>query len=209
MKNTFIIIGFIFFSLILNAQEHAVNLSTVQEENAFVVNATNNSNIRQEVTITLTVKNLKGYSGPITKLVNAKETIEVVRLRFIPNKQAQLASNYTYKPKPTEAEIDLQDKKLKEKTVTGVDDMNNGIVLFYKDGCPRCAYVTTYMLDNNIDFKLLDTSSDKESNRLMWKLLKEENSNLKNIKMPVVLVNGKVNYNMKDLKDFAQGLPRN
>ncbi len=192
------------------AQESVIELLNATNEDGIIVSAQNHSTIRQEVTITLTIKNLTGYTAPISKLINAKETVEVVRLAFIPGKKAKggYASSYTYKPKPTEAEIALQDEKLKAKTVTHVDDMNDGIVLFYRDGCPRCAYVTTYMLDNNIDFKLLDTTSNEKSQIAMWKLLKEVNPELKTIKFPVVLVNGKLNYNMEDIKVFTKGLPK-
>ncbi len=199
-------IGFLLFTLIGFAQQQDVELLNSQNDKEFIISAKNNSNIQQEITVTLEVKNVTGYSGPITKLVKANDSLEIVRLTYLSGKQASYASNYMYKPAPTDAEIARQNELLKEKTVKSLEDMKKGIVLFYQDGCPRCSFVTTYMLDNDIDFKLIDTTSDEKNQILMWDLLRLEKPELKNITMPVVLVNGQVSYDIENLKGFSNDI---
>ena len=203
-KSIFLVVSIFLFSLLGFSQQQDVELLSAQEGNTIKVTATNNSKIQQEITVTATIQNLMGYDGPITKLLPAHKTTEITVLEMVPNKQVGFSATYTYKPLPTEAEIALQDQLLKEKTVKSLEDMKDGIVLFYKDGCPRCNYVTTYMLNNDIGFKLIDTTSDEKSKILMWDLLRLEKPELKNVTMPVVLVNGQISYDIENLKGFSK-----
>lgn len=203
-KSIFLVVSIFLFSLLGFSQQQDVELLSAQEGNTIKVTATNNSKIQQEITVTATIQNLMGYDGPITKLLPAHKTTEITVLEMVPNKQVGFSATYKYKPLPTEAEIALQDQLLKEKTVKSLEDMKDGIVLFYKDGCPRCNYVTTYMLNNDIGFKLIDTTSDEKSKILMWDLLRLEKPELKNVTMPVVLVNGQISYDIENLKGFSK-----
>ncbi|MBD0850446.1 hypothetical protein [Maribacter arenosus] len=60
------------------------------------------------------------------------------------------------------------------------------------------------MLNNDIGFKLLDTTSDEKNQILMWDLLRLEKPELKNVTMPVVLVNGQISYDIENLKRFSR-----
>ena len=203
-KSIFLFASIFLFSLLGISQQQDVELTSVQEGNKIKVTATNHSKIQQEITVTATIENLKGYDGPITKLLPADKSTEIAVLEMVPNKQVAFSASYTFIPKPTDAEIALQDQLLKEKTVKSLEDMKEGIVLFYQDGCPRCSYVTTYMLNNDIGFKLIDTTSDEKSQILMWDLLRLEKPELKNVTMPVVLVNGQISYDIENLKRFSR-----
>ena len=92
------------------------------------------------------------------------------------------------------------------KTLSEIGDINKGIVVFSKDGCPRCHFTTSYLLDNNIDFKFINTSDSQDQNRLMWDLLRKDNPQLSSITMPVILVDGKISYNIQDLKETVSKL---
>lgn len=203
-KSIFLLVSIFLSSLLGFGQQQDVELTSVQEGNKIKVTATNHSKIQQEITVTATIENLKGYDGPITKLLPADKSTEIAVLEMVPNKQVAFSASYTFIPKPTDAEIALQDQLLKEKTVKSLEDMKEGIVLFYQDGCPRCSYVTTYMLNNDIGFKLIDTTSDEKSQILMWDLLRLEKPELKNVTMPVVLVNGQISYDIENLKRFSR-----
>ncbi len=203
-KSIFLLVSIFLYGLLGFGQQQDVELTSVQEGNKIKVTATNHSKIQQEITVSATIENLKGYDGPITKLLPANKSAEITVLEMVPNKQVAFSASYTFIPKPTDAEIALQDQLLKEKTIKSLEDMKEGIVLFYKDGCPRCNYVTTYMLNNDIGFKLIDTTSDEKSQVLMWDLLKLEKPELKNVTMPVVLVNGKIAYDIENLKRFSR-----
>ena len=188
------------------AQEYQVELLSSQNEKGFVLSAKNNSSIQQEVTLTLETKNLRGYKEPIKKLVEAGKTLEMITLYFIPGKASDFSTSYQFNPKPTDSEIAAQDEKLKAKTLENVEDIENGITLFYQDGCPRCAFATTYMLDNDIDFKLIDVTDQNENNAAMWELLIKKNPELDEVIFPVFIINGDISYNIEDLGNFTDTL---
>ncbi len=207
----FFLLLFCSTTLTLHSQKHKVEVFTKKNKDSYVLNAKNNSNVQQEVTLTLTVKNLRGYKNPITKLVPANSTKEIVTLTFIKGKANKVTTRYTYKPKPTQEEINLRKKQLEEKAIENVGDVSKGIVVFSKDGCSRCHYATSYLLDNHIDFKLLNTTENKDYKKLMWILLRKNlpASDLKSVIMPVILIDGELSYNMKNLKTFVANLKKN
>jgi glutaredoxin len=208
MQRTILLISFLFVITIGYSQKQKVEVLTKKNKDNYVFSAVNYSTIQQEITLTLTVENLRGYKKPITKLIPAKSTVKLVTLTFIKGKGNKCTSKYSYKPKPTKEEIAFQEKRLKEKSQEDIGDITKGIVVFSKDGCSRCHYTTSYLLDNNIDFKLLNTSENKDYNHLMWTLIKENNplAGIKNVTMPVILINGKLSHSMKDLKSFVTDL---
>lgn len=208
MQRTILLLSLLFVITIGYSQKQKVEVLTKKNKDNYVFSAVNHSTVQQEITLTLTVENLRGYKNPITKLIPTKSTIELVTLTFIKGKGNKYTSKYSYKPKPTKEEIAFQEKRLKEKSLEDIGDITKGIVVFSKDGCSRCHYTTSYLLDNNIDFKLLNTSENKDHKDLMWILIKEDNplAGIKNITMPVILINGKLSHSMKDLKLFVADL---
>ena len=144
-------------------------------------------------------------------MIPAKSTTEIATLTFIKGKSNKYSSKYSYRPKPTQEELDFQKKRLEEKAIESIGDISKGIVVFSKDGCTRCHFTTSYLLDNNVDFKLLNTTENKEYNKLMWALLKRKlpESTLKSVVMPVILIDGELSYNMKDIKTFVTNLKNN
>ncbi len=188
------------------SQEEPVKIVVIESETELVFKAVNNTQIQQEITLEITAKNLRGYKTPITKLVSAKDTVSMISLYHIQGKEWNYRTSYSHKPKPTEKEIALQDEQLKGKTLKNIEGIDEGIVLFYQDGCPRCAYATTYMLDNDIDFKMLDATSKSTNSKLMWNLIQTKNPKMKNVTFPVFLINGNISYNIEDLKGFTSKL---
>ena len=206
-----ILITFLLATLLVYSQKHPVEVITDKNKNNYVFKIINHSNVQQEVTLTLTVTNLKGYKAPITKLIPAKSTKKIVTLTFIKGKPHRYASQCSYIAKPTQKEISLQKKKEEEKIAKETGNISKGIVVFSKDGCSRCHYTTSYLLNNNIDFKLFNISKNQDSRKLMWSLLKKKlpKAALKSITMPVILINGEISYNMKDIKAFVSQLKNN
>jgi glutaredoxin len=206
MKTSLHILTFLLISSISFAQEKAVEVIYTQDEDGFTFSAKNNRNVQHELTLTITPTNLKGYKKPITKLVPANSTVDITKLYLVPNKKGSFKYSYSFQPKMTADEKMDQEKKLAEKTLSEIGDINKGIVVFSKDGCPRCHFTTTYLLDNNIDFKFINTSDSQDQNRLMWDLLRKDNPQLSSITMPVILVDGKISYNIQDLKETVSKL---
>jgi len=78
------------------------------------------------------------------------------------------------------------------------------ITIYSKPGCGRCEYVKKALNSKKVKFKELSTA-DAEVKRNMWKKLQADKVK-GSITMPVVEVNGKLHYNMKNLDNFVTKL---
>lgn len=206
MKIRLQLLTFLLISSIAFSQEKAVEVIYAQDEEGFTFSAKNNRNVQYELTLTITPTNLSGYKDPIKKLVPANSTVALTELYFVKNKKGSFEYSYSFEPRMTENEIAQREKRLAEKSASQISDINQGIVVFSKDGCPRCHFTTTYLLDNNIDFRYINTSEDVDQNRLMWELLKKDNPQLRSVTLPVILVDGEISYNIQDLKETVSNL---
>lgn len=206
MKIRLQLLTFLLISSIAFSQEKAVEVIYAQDEEGFTFSAKNNRNVQYELTLTITPTNLSGYKDPIKKLVPANSTVTLTELYFVKNKKGSFEYSYSFEPRMTENEIAQREKRLAEKSASQISGINQGIVVFSKDGCPRCHFTTTYLLDNNIDFRYINTSEDVDQNRLMWELLKKDNPQLRSVTLPVILVDGEISYNIQDLKETVSNL---
>ncbi len=205
MKNV-IIIALIFFFGNSFAQEKVIEVETEKEKNSIKIFCKNNSKYTQEVTLTLkNIKGLRGYKKPIKKLIKPKSKILFYDLSF--KDKYSYSSSTSYRRIITEEEKIALEKKKNELLLQDFEDINKGIIVFEKTGCARCTRATSYMLDNNIKFKMLNITSDMKSRELMWKLLKDSGHEGR-VTTPVILVNGKLSHSHKDLKGFLEGLKK-
>lgn len=187
------------------SQNRIIEIVSQQNDTGILITAKNNSSTQLEVTLNLEIVNLNGYKKPIIILVSPKQTVQMASLTFIENKPWQLKTEYFYESKPTKEEAIIWEQKLTKRALTDKSDINKGTVVFYKEGCSRSFLILETLLQSNLKFKVLNTK-DMENNNLMWKVVKEKNSDVKDILMPVIVKNGHVNYNIKDLNDFSEKL---
>lgn len=166
-----------------------------------IVSIKNNTSERKEVS--LIVVGYDNIKDPITKLVNKGEVTEFTRLLPSSKKSAKASLAYTYVSKPTDEEIDIKQKKLEQKKGNLNADFSKGVFVFTSLGCGRCERTLNYLLDNNLNFQNFDTTENPEFLNLMWKKLKEKRSPDK-IKMPVIIVDGRLTYSHKDLDIFLK-----
>ncbi|MBT8265504.1 MAG: glutaredoxin [Bacteroidia bacterium] len=207
MKLTFLI----FISLLAItsfSQKNDVEILAEKGNGTIIFIGKNNSNTTQEVTLKLEkLKGLTGYSKPITRKVPAQGRLTFVRLRSKSGKYSY-SSSYVYKPAPTAIEKAAIAAALRKKTLKNIGDIDKGIVIFNKTGCTRCSYTTSYLTDNNIDFKVInvDIKTHKENNALMWQTLRENGVLSTNILTPIILVDGKLVNSQGDIKEFVKTL---
>lgn len=95
-------------------------------------------------------------------------------------------------PQPKEEAHPLKDKK--------------GIVVYSKEGCGRCNYVTEYLKKNNIPFEYLNITKDKAADQQMSKVLFASGFKGGSFTTPLVTVDDQAHYNIKDLKSFLAKL---
>lgn len=206
MKKYVSIIALVLITLISYSQEKEIEVISSKDDKGFILSAKNNTNVQYEVLLTVFPKNLKGYSKPIKKLVPANSSIQMTKLLFIRNKPSSLKYNYSFKQMLTAAEKANFKNELNKKVVTELKNMSEGIVVFSKDGCSRCHYTTSFLLNNEIDFRLINTSTNNSLNKLMWELVKAKTPSIEKLTMPVILVKGKLSYNIENLKEMVSNL---
>ena len=204
------------FFIGIPASQYGQDVETWFDQDGRVIRiwAKNNSQHPQEVTVSLNkADGLRGNRRPQKQIVPAGESVEIKNL-LIEKEGYNL--DYRYEWRKPDAYVQQQYEKriaqLKEKLDKQVAklaedyDLENGIVVFNKDGCPRCYRTTSYLLDNDIDFTLINVKDSRENNLLMWRGLKENGVTDKELLMPVVLVNGKLSHTHKDLVGFLKTL---
>lgn len=194
----FLLINFISF-----AQDKEVEVVANLIDGNYVVSAKNNSNERKEVKITL--DGTGKTDAPMVKLVNKGETLEFITIKPVNGKLPKFSYSSSWKAKPTDEELALKDDKLKTRIGLVNDDLSKGIVIFTKEGCPRCEKTINYLLEKDYNFKYYNTSASTEINQLMWKKIEEKKASDK-ITMPVILVNGKLSHSHADLTAFLKTL---
>lgn len=190
------------------SQQKAVDILTNQKEDNITFNVINLTDTRQEVTLEIDTVNLSGYEKPIKKLVSAKDTVSFTTLSFVKSKRWEYATNYTYRPKPTENEIKVENERSRKELLQSLDHSTSGITVFVTEGCKRSEYVTKYMKRKKIQFKSLETSSNDLYNRGMWQSLRFEEPSIETVQFPVFLIGDHIDYNITDLKQYTTNLSR-
>lgn len=202
-KKVFLLI--VLFTTISFAQKKDINFKTTKTDNKLIFICVNSSKTAQEVTLTFSkVKGLGGYKKPITKIVPAKKEINFTELII----KGAYSYNFRFNFKPFYSKEDEEKilKKLKEKELKEISNLNKGIVVFSQKGCSRCKYTNNFLIENNIEYSYLNTTNNEDNSRLMWSVLKENNYKGENVKMPVILVDGELFTDLKNLKKFLSSL---
>jgi len=80
------------------------------------------------------------------------------------------------------------------------------IEIYTMQGCGRCSYAVSYMDKNNIKYVEYSTDND-DNNAKMWALV-QNSPDFKggSISMPVIVKQGSVNFNIKDMEGFMAKL---
>ncbi|MCK7590500.1 hypothetical protein M0G43_07950 [Subsaxibacter sp. CAU 1640] len=217
MKNKILFLFALLSIYIGQAQQKDVKIATVKTDSDIAFNAINHSDVDQEVTLTLKVLNLRGYTRPVTKTVPANDTLEMVKVLIVKNKKYSYTSNYTYKPvsvddsKPNGiviTDMNMLKRLMIEKTTRDVGDYNEGLVVFIKDGCPRSQLTAKHLIENGVDFRIVNISRDAKHDQLLWEILRKDTPMLQSFAFPVVINNGEVAYNMQDLQGYLDELTK-
>ena len=83
-----------------------------------------------------------------------------------------------------------------------------GIVVYSKEGCGRCHFVTDYLKKNNIPFEDLNITKDKEADQQMSTVLFASGFKGGSFTTPLITVDEQAHYNIKDLKSFLAKLQK-
>lgn len=188
------------------AQDDGVEISVHQTQAELTFYALNNTETRQEVNLTISVKNLMGYHGPITKIISAKDSVEMTKLTIQKNNPWSYETSYTYSAKPTTEENEISNKQLRLELLEFLDAKNNPVIVFYGEDCPRSAYAREILEKKRISFKYLNATRDEHYKKAMFELLKLQEPNIKRVQYPVFLVDNKLNHDIENLRWYINKL---
>ncbi len=170
LMSVFLLIPFMVF-----AQEKPVKVNVQQGDRTFIFSVKNNSDMPQEVTLKLTKSEGLKVLGkqPIIKIVPPGGEITFFRAKRLETK-TNYSTSYNWKIPEKFLESQNKKNKVKLKSMMLEDGaaINEGIVVFNKEDCPRCMYSTNYLLENDIPFKMLNTVESPENSKLMWNFLR-------------------------------------
>ena len=205
IKQRLILLFAICLTTVVLAQQKMIDFKVDKQPNKLVVTGFNNSGEPLEIILTIKdIKMLKGYTKPISKVVPANSKLVFIELSYEYDFYNYKLS-YTYKKLETEAQKKMKAFNKEEHYLKDLSKINEGIVVFDDTGCGNCRLVKNYLVANDIDFKIIDLSKGKDNTKLMWKTVKEKGASMK-VKLPVIVVDGKLSHSHKDLKSFLEGL---
>ncbi|MBK7008542.1 MAG: glutaredoxin [Saprospiraceae bacterium] len=205
MRITAVLVS-LFIASTLLAQKNDIDLLKTESGNEITYYA--KSNVREAMTLEMNVEGT-GFtcSVPLPAVVDLKsyEKKLILKITLDPSGNSNYSVSYkSYKKGAGGPKITSVDAKVSEPQAER-PGLKKGVVVFSKDGCGKCQYAVKYLKENNIKFQEINISKSEDDQSLMWKMLMEDGFADTYVQTPVILVNGKANYNM-DLKAFLATL---
>ncbi|MBK7787489.1 MAG: glutaredoxin [Saprospiraceae bacterium] len=205
MRITAVLVS-LFIASTLLAQKNDIDLLKTESGNEITYYA--KSNVREAMTLEMNVEGT-GFtcSVPLPAVVDLKsyEKKLILKITLDPSGNSNYSVSYkSYKKGAGGPKITSVDAKVSEPQAER-PGLKKGVVVFSKDGCGKCQYAVKYLKENNIQFQEINISKSEDDQSLMWKMLMEDGFADTYVQTPVILVNGKANYNM-DLKAFLATL---
>ena len=196
----------LFIATTVVAQKNDIDLLKTESGNEITYYA--KSNVREAMTLEMNVEG-SGFTSsvPLPAVVDLKsyEKKLILKITLDPSGNSNYSISYkSYKKGAGGPKITSVDAKVSEPKAER-PGLRKGVVVFSKDGCGKCQYAVKYLKENNIQFQEINISKSEDDQSLMWKMLMEDGFADTYVQTPVILVNGKANYNM-DLKAFLATL---
>ncbi|WP_161991899.1 glutaredoxin family protein [Flagellimonas algicola] len=190
---------------LLHSQNEEIELITQQSDSSLTFIAKNSSDVTNQFTLDIIVKNLIGYQGPITKLIPANGSEQIIVLA-IPEGPWSYETNYTYKAAPTKEELIRQKKRIKQEFLNSLNANESTLVVFYGEGCPRSIYAKEMLERKKIPFTYLDASSNEYYSKVMFELIRQKEPNVERVQYPVIMVDDQLEYDIENLRWYLKQL---
>lgn len=200
------ILLFVFVSSvsILVAQSQDIEIIEERTETGIVLYAQNNTEDELDVTFNLDSKGfVLSTQSPINKILPPKGTELMMTLTAPKGVVCEYSSGISYKKVRKQVTGTESNRK---NRITGVQLNTAKINVFTQDGCGRCEYVIKYLEDMKIPYVELNTSIHAPNQALMFEKLQEAGFKGNSVQMPVVIHNGKTEYNIKELANWTKKL---
>ena len=93
------------------------------------------------------------------------------------------------------------------KTISASPELSDASVILYaKAGCGRCTFAKKQLNALGISYEEVNTQSNSPEVPNMWAQMRNQGFKGGSITMPVIRVNGKYHYDIKDLESFISNL---
>lgn len=196
MKTVFCFFLFL-VSINMMGQDEKIFVTSVYDKSDLLIKGHNqmpyNVRVRFEL---IDVQGLSGNLKPVLIEIPAHDSIVLKKLK------AKNKSSFKYK---FQKQFPTSVLAKKEVSLKDHPNLKKGIVVFNSDSCPRCHYTLNYLLEHQINFRMLNLKKP-ENKQLMWKMLRDSGYSQNGVDTPVILVDGKISYNHKHLKEFVKDL---
>lgn len=191
------------FPIYLIAQTPAVELIEDKQAKRWTLYAQNNTDIEQEAFLMVKGEGFRRSADrPIIKKIPPNS--KVVMMILIPLKGA--TPSYT---KIFTFEEQLQ--TIKKRKGEGQKEHVNllpvnpeQLTVFVENDCEKCTYLTKYLRYNRIKHRTLDIKKNSAVFNLMWKHLKDSVSGRELIKLPVLMHQEKMYFDIINMEHFIQ-----
>lgn len=203
----------------VSAQQNDITIFEKKDGQTNRVMARNTGKVAYEVTLDITSDGMTVVPGKrVSAIVPAGHMKEMASLTPIPGKAWSYGYEVSYMESSGQSltsdppASETQDV-YPEDTVAEMPDSapaykytDAPIVMYSNPGCSRCAMVKKELNARGIKYEEYSTASDSPEINHMWKALRDGGFTGDSVTMPVMRVNGKYHYNIKDLAGFVKGL---
>ncbi|MEM6517585.1 MAG: glutaredoxin domain-containing protein [Bacteroidota bacterium] len=199
MMRTIFIYLLLLFSVYNYSQQVAVKILEQNEKTHYTFKGYNT--LSEPVEITFQLLDVEGleYNGQKVILIQPKDTVEIMRLKKI-GKSIGFLMDYQ--------QVMIPNEPNKLYNPTEYEKYNQGIVVFSRDGCTRCNYATNYLIKKNVDFTLLNFTQNPAHGQYMWDKLKEQGVTSKQVRTPIIMVDGVLSHSHENLSQFVKKLSK-
>ncbi len=220
MKHTVILVAALLLHLSGFAQKNDIEIFEKKDGNKNIVVARNTGKVAYLVTLTIDSKGMNVTPGAeVEAVVPAGFMKEMATLLARPGESWSYGYDvsftaYAGEPLKTPPSAPGQPEASSTPIVTPsapapkTELSSAPIIIYTQRGCGRCSTVKSQMKAKGIVYEEVDVNSGSPEVNNMWKQLRDGGFTGESVTMPVVKVNGKLHYNIKDLTGFVSSLEK-
>jgi glutaredoxin len=195
------LITFLIAALSINSTnaQNIVEISRKISSDLIYLSAKNITNNDYDFKFELILKNLKVVDFLENVKIPAGEDLQIAILAPIDfTKKWNYSTKYKYLRYFEKGAF----ATIADKLELTLDEAKNSIIVFDKDGCPRCDKTLDYLDSKKIKHHILDITEDGDNTDLMFSYVTELGLNITTISTPMVLMGGNTFFNISNLDGF-------
>lgn len=167
-----------------------------------IISVKNNTNSNLNVFLKIDgVGYRRSSDRPIIKDIPANAQVEMITLIPLKNETSSYTHLLVVNDKEKNLTVEFEDDPELQDFVTLLD---NDLVVFTKDECPRCDQMISLMQNEHTPFKVINIDDRKRYYDALYVLLKLENDEDYSVKLPIVRKRGEMIYPIWNVRQMAR-----